>query len=89
VRGDPIKLRATFGTWIVRKNNALLSEIPGSFEVEIRLVPFGKGRTVSYRYHAYVGTMLNEFSETFAESKLKDCQSYVRAQFKRQITEWA
>ena len=82
MRGDPQKLRATFETWIVRKDNALLSEIPGKFEVEIRLLSSGKGRSTNYRYHAMVGTTLNEFAETFPESKLKECQEYVRAQFK-------
>jgi hypothetical protein len=88
MRGYPFRLRATFETWIVRKPNAMLSEIPGSFDLEIRLLPFGKGRGVSYRYHVHVGTALNEFSETFAESKLEDCQNYIRAQFKKQLTDW-
>jgi hypothetical protein len=89
MRGDPQKLRATFETWIVRKDNALLSEIPGKFEVEIRLLSSGKGRSTNYRYHAMVGTTLNEFAETFPESKLEACQSFVRNQFRKQLTEWA
>ena len=82
------KFSATFETWIVKKDNALLSEIPGRFTVEIRLVSSGSGRKVGYRYHAHIGTVLNQFAETFAESKLGDCKAYIRDQFKRQVSDW-
>ncbi len=80
------QLRATFETWVVNKDGALAREIPGQFEVEIRLLPNGKGAAAKFRYRATCGG--NPFGETFAESKLADCQSYVRSQFKKQLTDW-
>lgn len=85
----PSRISATFETWIVRKNNALVSELSGKFEVGIRLLSVGTGRNVKYRYYAYVGTPANTFPETFAESKLEDCKGYVEAQFKRKLKDWS
>ena len=84
----PERLAATFEDWIVRKNNALLTELSGTFTVEIRLLPVGKGRRVKYRYHAHVGTAANTFPETFAESKFEGCKAYVESQFKRKVKDW-
>lgn len=77
-------LRATFETWKVTKPGAILPSIPGTFTVEVRLIPDGK----RYRYHAHVGTVLNEFSETFAESKLDECKAYIEKQFEKKIVDW-
>lgn len=84
----PKQLMATFETLIVQKNNALVSELSGKFEVKIRLLSVGTGRKVKYRYYAHVGTPTNTFPETFAESKLEDCKGYVEAQFKHKVTDW-
>jgi hypothetical protein len=80
----PRTIQATFKTWIVRKENAILSEIPGSWTIEIRL----SERGMQSRYKAMVGTVLQEFQEDFPMSKLADAKSYVRSQFKEQLTEW-
>ena len=80
----PRRIRATFKTWLIRRENAMLSEIPGSWTIEIRLSERGR----QSRYRAMVGTTLQEFQEDFPMSKLADCKSYVRSQFKEQLTEW-
>ena len=81
----PRGLRAQFKTWIVRKEgNLLMTEIPGTFTIEIRLSEKGRHS----RYLAMVATTLQKFQETFPLSKLADCKSYVRSQFKEQLTDW-
>jgi hypothetical protein len=81
----PNRIRATFETWIVRKEGDLLMrEIPGTFIIEIRLSEKGR-RSV---FKAMVRTTLQEFAEVFPLSKLVDCKSYVRSHFKKQLTEW-
>ena len=84
----PSRISATFEGWIVRKNNAFLTELSGRYTVEIRLLPVGTGRNVKYRYHAHVGTAANTFPETFAESNFDDCKAYVENQFKRKVKDW-
>jgi len=81
----PRRIQAQFKTWIVRDREApLVTEIPGTFTIEIRLSERGR----QSRYKAMVGTTLQEFKEHYPLSKLRDCKSYVRSQFKEQITDW-
>jgi hypothetical protein len=77
-------LQATFGNWKVKTPGAIIAVIPGLFTVKVRLIPDGQ----LYRYHAHIGTMLNEFSETFAESKLEDCKRYIESQFEAKVEDW-
>lgn len=76
-------MRCTFETWLVRKE-AILSEIPGTFTVEIRSVPEGK----RYRLKALVIPTLQQFPQSFPESKLTEAMEYVNFQFKVQVGEW-
>ena len=80
------RLTATFQTWLVKKdaNTVIMSEIPGTFEIEIRRVERGR----SSRYAAMVGNTLQEFAVDFRQNQLKECKQYVAAQFKKQLTEW-
>jgi hypothetical protein len=80
------RLCAQFETWIVKKPGAIVSELPGKFSIEIRLLPIGKGG--AYRYHIFAGTAASQFAGTFAESKLEDAKNFVEAQFKRRISQW-
>ncbi len=86
----PTRLRATFETWIVPEDKernplALAKEIPGSFEIEIRLSEFGR-RSV---YRPFVMPTLQRMRlEPFALSKLPECKSYVESQFKRKLSDW-
>jgi hypothetical protein len=80
------RLSATFKTWIVRKdgNATFMSDIPGTFEIEIRLVERGR----SSKYAAMLAGTLQEFAVDFRRNQLEECKRYVRAQFKEQVTEW-
>lgn len=97
----PQRLRATFETWLLRdepkpipitsderrfatSSEPLVSEIPGIFKIEIRLSEQGR-RSV---YKAVVGETLQPFAKVFAESDLEGCKEFVKAQFKRQVTDW-
>lgn len=83
---DNRRLTATFQTWIVKKdsNATFAREIPGTFEIEIRLVERGR----SSRYAAMMGTTLQEFAVDFRQNQLEECKQYVKAQFKTQVSEW-
>lgn len=79
----PLRLRATFETWIIHQD-LLAREIPGKFEIEIRMSETGR-RSV---FKAMVVPTLQQFEKGFPLSKLADCKSYVSSQFKKQLTEW-
>jgi hypothetical protein len=81
-----IAVRCTFETWIVRKADAILSEIPGTFTVEIRCVPYGK----TYRLRAFIVPTLQPLLEIFPESGgiIQECMDYVKHQFKVQVGGW-
>ena len=80
------RLTATFQTWIVKKdrNATFMREIPGTFEIEIRLVDRGRNS----KYVPMLGSTLQEFAVDFRQNQLEECKQYVTAQFKKQVAEW-
>lgn len=84
MRGDPKKIRAQFDTWIVRKPNALVSEIPGKFTVEIRPVYHGK----RFFLHVVCQPGMLQFPEFFPESKVSEAMAYAESHFKARVSPW-
>lgn len=86
----PQRLRATFEDWVLWDGQSKIDDgrlakvIPGQFKIEIRLSE--QGRRLVFK--AVVGETLQPFAKVFAQSDLEGCKEFVKAQFKRQVTDW-
>jgi hypothetical protein len=79
---QPHRIRAQFHTWIISEQMDV--RVEGRFAIEIRMSEVGRRS----KYRAFIADTLQPLPKTFGLSKLADCKSYVRSQFKEQLTDW-
>lgn len=89
MKGDPIAYKATFETWVVKKPNALLAELPGTFTILLRF----DDKSKSLRFEAVMLPTYQRIENpdtggTWAESKSQEMKDFIKAQFKKQLTDW-